>query len=163
MLVCHLCAYVLLTMDSVYSLRCKMCSGNDDFGNSITTDNFQIVTNLDQPYCEDMKEVECFSYQNACLKVVIHMPRNAKFWLGLGCTEAKHIRMGCYRLQTKTYEMDISKETRFYGKLNPGVALQDICLCNTDYCNSGKPAMPYRHLIKLSLLCSVIIYAMNHL
>ncbi|KAL1229027.1 3-diacetamido-2,3-dideoxy-D-glucuronate 2-epimerase,UDP-2 [Trichinella pseudospiralis] len=91
------------------------------------------------------------------------MPETNSYWLGKGCTKIREPfeSIGCTSSSTTHLEAPIGDQISQRARISSGQTMQDICLCNRNYCNaSTRP----RFSIPLagSLIIIIIIITIFH-
>ncbi|CDW53434.1 hypothetical protein TTRE_0000169901 [Trichuris trichiura] len=128
-------------------LKCNICSIREGIDQAVTSDNLRIVTDLRRPYCRGgHEEIECNGYQDACIKMVVYLLDEGKYWLAKGCTNRMpFVPAGCHQTQTEMQEVGMD---RLFRSLS-GTAMQDVCICETNNCNAS--FLPGRNIFKIFL------------
>ncbi|KHJ43264.1 hypothetical protein D918_06498 [Trichuris suis] len=140
-------------------LKCNICSIREGIDQAVTSDNLRIVTDLRRPYCSGgHEEIECNDYQDACIKMVVYLLDDGKYWLAKGCTNRMpFIPTGCHQTQTEMQEVGMDSVHRpGLFRAFSGTAMQDVCICETNNCNAS--FLPATNILKiflpLALLCA---------
>ncbi|KFD58942.1 hypothetical protein M513_00105, partial [Trichuris suis] len=101
---------------------------------------------------------ECNDYQDACIKMVVYLLDDGKYWLAKGCTNRMpFIPTGCHQTQTEMQEVGMDSVHRpGLFRAFSGTAMQDVCICETNNCNAS--FLPATNILKiflpLALLCA---------
>ncbi|KRX64419.1 hypothetical protein T09_276 [Trichinella sp. T9] len=142
-------------------LICYMCATSPGAFDHVTTDNFRIKVDLRLPFCRRLETVQCDRDQNACLSILTYMPETNSYWLGKGCTKIREPfeSIGCTSSSTTHLEAPIGDQISQRAHISSGQTMQDVCLCNRNYCNASTRA---RFSITLTGSLIIIIIAIFH-
>uniref|UniRef100_A0A0N4ZCB1 Protein quiver n=1 Tax=Parastrongyloides trichosuri TaxID=131310 RepID=A0A0N4ZCB1_PARTI len=92
-------------------------------------DGFRISTKLQEPYC-NMSPIQCGLDQDVCATIIMHK-EDGTYWMGTGCERSHNFQHVDNCENVRTYVRSVRR-----GMVSESSALQTICICSSEQCNS---------------------------
>uniref|UniRef100_A0A914CJX9 Protein quiver n=1 Tax=Acrobeloides nanus TaxID=290746 RepID=A0A914CJX9_9BILA len=143
---------LLMNCTAARTLYCMTCVPS--ITDTTQLDKFRVRQNLKEPKCESMEPVECLPQEDTCVTITMQIAPK-RFWIGSGCDQRVNYvipaeKDGCWDLTTLS-------TNRYPGFVEERRAIQRVCLCGTQFCNSNGSIFGYGQ-IKLFLPFFTILY-----
>uniref|UniRef100_A0A0K0EXA0 Protein quiver n=1 Tax=Strongyloides venezuelensis TaxID=75913 RepID=A0A0K0EXA0_STRVS len=122
-------------------------------------DGFRISTKLQEPSC-NMLPIQCGLDQDVCATIIMYK-EDGTYWMGTGCERSHNFQHVDNCENVRTYVRSVRR-----GMVSESSALQTICICSSEQCNSASRSqilLNYHQPKILMILLSFLLILNNFL